>query len=251
MRKKILIILIIVLIFLVAIFGINCLREHAIQSGSLEGYDVFGDIISVGKWNDYGNSQRVIRVKVTDKEISNGTTPVTYFSSGESMAEIIGHNEKFYVGPDTIYDSGIKKEAELFFVDNNYYALVYDENNKLPYGLYNCCSISDFTGDSILIPMPVISFLSEKSIDSMRKEFNKNYLWEDIYKWWSFEQAVSFYKRLDSKYVKTDEKKQTIEVRVYAHSYPNQFTPFRFDFAKKTVSVKDKKGKWKLYDGRG
>lgn len=249
MRKKLIIAVSTALILFGAVLGLRTLREKAVQSGSLEGYNVFGDIISVPVWNDEKSDQRVLRVKKKGEAETDVTNLITHFSSDESISEIVENNKEIYIGPYTLYDSGIKEDSELFFANNNYYALTYNKENDLPYSLYNCCSVSNFTGDNVFVPMPVITYMSQKSIDFMRDDLHKNYLREDIYQYCTFEQAKVFYERLDSRYVSINEKKQVIEVQGYTHRDPRYFTPIRFDFAKQTVAVKNKKGKWKVYDG--
>lgn len=251
MKKGIVFVLSLVVVLLGLFFGFGLFREEAVQSGSLEKYDVFGDIVSAPKWDDEKKLQNVLRVKSMGEKEIDATNLITYFSSEASMSEIVEHNKEIYVGPHTLYSAGIKRgEAELFFIDNNYYALLYDKEADLPYSLYNCCSASDFTGDNLYVPMPVITYMSKKSIDFMREDLHKNYLWEDIYQFCTFEQAKIFYKRMDSKYVKIDEESKIIEVQGYSQSASNYFTPLQFDFAKQTLTVKDKNGKQKVYNGK-
>lgn len=250
MSKKVIIVLVIVLFIASAVFGIDFFRERLIQTGLLENYNIFGDVISVPKWNDSSGSQIVLRAKTKGEVIQNKMDRSTSFCTEDSISEMIERRKEIYVGSYKWYDGNKEIDAELFFADNNYFALICEDEANNRYCVENCCSPCDFTGDTICLPTPVKTYLSQKSIDYMKEE-HKNFIQEDIYRYCTFDKAVTFYNRLDPEYVTIDAKKQTIEVQGYAENgSSNPSRTVCFDFARQTVSAKNEKGKWVTYDGK-
>lgn len=206
--------------------------------------------IELNYWNDPHASYIVCDAKV------NGEVTVMYrdctvaFESDSKKEDIVATNKEDYLGEITYIDDCLEFPASLFYHDNNYYVLFYDEDHEF-YWVQNCYLDYSYKVSStdIYVPSPVYLNVSENVIQYYVEDYDENML-DHLFDNCTFEEAKEFYSRLSQEYVEIDEEKKQITVDGYALGKQKIIDKcITIDFAKREIIGIDEEGNYNTITG--
>lgn len=206
--------------------------------------------IELNYWNDPHASYIVCQAKVKDEVTVIYRDCTAAFKSNSKKEDIVATNKEAYLGEITYVDDCLKYPASLFYHDNNYYILFYDENFGL-YRVHNCYLVYNYrTGSSeIYVPSPVYLNVSENTIQYYLEDYDENML-DHLFDNCTFEEAEEFYGRLSKEYVEIDKEKKQITVDGYALRQRKIIDKcITIDFAKREIIGIDDEGNYNTITG--
>lgn len=203
--------------------------------------------IEVYKWNEK-NTDVILRGNVREV-IVDDIDLTTTFRSKAKREEIAATNSKDYLGESVYHNDNLSFSASLFYTDNNYYVLYYNDTVPEPYYvLRNCCFDYTLSNQMIVVPSPVYMYVSYSAFEWCRENGVSEL--DVLFDNYSFEEAKEFYARLSEEYVIIDEEKEQITVDAYNIrkdiSYDKYIT---IDFKNRTITGKDENGNTVTVDG--
>ena len=198
-NKKIVIIFIIIL--LTILFGVGFF--YILNNNS----KLMMKEIYLNKWDNLGARYLICRANIIGELGINFSECRVSFESNSDKIDMINTNKKDYLGEITYYDENIIRQASLFYSENNYYVLYYDEQNEF-FTIENCYMVYFMDDMLFYIPSPVPIEISYEVFD-VYHQFNKNGL-DYIFDNYSFENAVKFYGRISEEFVSIDKESQQI-----------------------------------------
>lgn len=226
--------------------GRNHNRKEQVSVGTSTGGGIslkeYPDKIPVVNWNGRDKMYRICNTKIKSDFYNNMSECHTSFKSDVLLEDMIQTNRDDYIGKFTYYIGGLKKtRGALFFKDDNYYLLSYDDY----WDIFTAeCCYSQYAYDhyKTYIPTPV-------QLDLVPDEFNTaeelGYHELDIlYNNYSFDEFCRFYERMSPKLYKIDKEKQTVTLSGYDVAEEKMRYRFiTFDFKNQSVTGPDEKGK--------
>ncbi|WP_026834936.1 hypothetical protein [Eubacterium xylanophilum] len=217
-----------------------------IETQSVEGeYDGdCSDRIDVSRWDKKG-SLDVLKVKFEGEPggFYDPKGSVRQFKSLMSVQDVIKANKNNYVGSIKLPEGG---EGALFFKDNNYYILEYNDRDvvfgETSYSIFNLNALVNLENQRFVVfQMPTRWEFYDKIVELFKE--NKRDALEYIYKY-SFEELVEFYKRIDRKYCSIDEENQIIRIagrNLSTHKIIKDFATI--DYKNHRVITKESRGR--------
>ena len=201
----------------------------------------------ISKWNDPAARYLICRAGVKGEPNVNFSDCNLSFRSNSTKTDIINTNKGDYIGEITYYNTGIVNQASLFYTDNNYYVLYYDENFHV-YTVKNCYMLYNMNYLMCRIPCPVPLGI-EYSVFEVSQEFGENEL-DYLYDNYTFDEAVEFYGRISEEYVSIDTDRQQITLdgfEVFKSEIIEEC--LTLDFKERTVIVLGADGSRTVLDG--
>lgn len=206
--------------------------------------------IELNYWNDPHAEYIVCEAKVKDKVTVINRDCTAAFQSDSKREDIAATNKEAYLGEITYIDDCLKHPASLFYYDNNYYVLFYEENFGL-YWVRNCYLDYSYKVNStdIYVPSPVYLNVNEDIIQYYLEDYNENML-DHLFDNCTFEEAQEFYERLSEEYVEIDKEKKQITVDGYALRQRKIIDKcITIDFAKREIIGIDDDGNYNTITG--
>lgn len=201
----------------------------------------------VSKWNDPAARYLLCRADVTGEPNVNFSDCNLSFRSKSTKTDIINTNREDYIGEITYYNTGLVNQASLFYTDDNYYVMYYDEHFNV-YTVKNCYMLYNMNYLMCRIPCPVPLGI-EYSVFEVSQEFGENEL-DYLYDNYTFDEAVEFYGRISEEYVSIDKDRQQITLdgfEVYKGEIIEEC--LTLDFKERTVIVQGADGDRIVLDG--
>lgn len=201
-------------------------------------------------WNDKKAQYTVCEIYGEVHYSTWDTVDRTTFVTEMTMDEIIETNKDDFLGMYTINYSHEKREAAVFFRDDNYFYIIKDEEE----GRENIYYTSQLSGKwcadgmhnaDIRYPFPDPFHIHDGMVE-LGKEIGYDYLGE-IFNLYSFEDMKEFYSRLSDDLYTIDEENRTITVKAYGNTNNLSWEGgYRYDiiidFNNRTISGPDTKG---------
>lgn len=239
MKKKL--IAMISILLLIAVSGIG------IFFGIRNNSNMMLQELYLNKWNDAYARYLVCRANVIGEPWVSYRECLLSFDSKSEKPDIVKTNKKDYIEEITYHDGSIVRQASLFYTDNNYYVLFYDEQNEF-YTIQNCYMIYFIDGTELHVPSPVPIEISYEMFD-VYHQIDVNCL-DYLYDNYTFEDAVEFYGRISEEYVSIDEEKQQITLDGYRLRKKGIIEKcMTLDFKDRTVIVSRENGSKTVLDG--
>lgn len=212
------------------------------------GTNVMKKKVELNYWNDPYARYMVCKAKITDKVYNSYTYCSATLETGLTKDEIVETNKEDYIGEITFIDECLEHSASLFYHNNNYYVLYYDEINKF-YRIQDCYLAYQYKISSdVYIPSPVYLNISEECIQ-MDIENGCNTL-DYLFDNYSFEEAKEFYSRLSEEYVEINEEKSQIAIDGYAvRTKEMRDKCIIIDFANRVILGLDEQGNYNTITG--
>lgn len=204
--------------------------------------------VELNYWNNPYARYVVCEADMDEEAVVSYSECRAGFSSKSSKKDIIASNKDAYIGEVTYIDDCLKYTASLFFYDDNYYVLYYDDYNNI-YRVQNCYINYGMSNSIVYVPSPVSLYLEEDSIQ-MDIDYGDNTL-DYLFDNYSFEEAKIFYERLSQEYVEIDTENQKITVDGYDVKQGKQVDKcLTLDFKEKTVIGKNEEGNTIIITGK-
>ena len=201
----------------------------------------YPDKIPVVNWNGLDKMYRICNTKIKSDFYNNMSECRTSFKSDVSLEEMIQTNRDDYIGMFTYYTGKWKVRGALFFKDDNYYFLSYDEH----WDMFTAeCCYSKYAYDhySTYIPTPVDLDITPSMIDAV-DELGYREL-DVLFNNYSFEEFCRFYERMSPNLYKIDREKQTVTLSGYdLEKDKMRYRFITFDFKNQSIIGPDEKGK--------
>lgn len=230
MKKKYLIPLVAVIVLAILLVIIQIMSKTVFSKKEVE----------LNYWNN--PYARYVVCKATMKE----TPEISYsecraaFISNADMEELIDSNRKAYIGEVTYINDCLMYTASLFFHDDNYYVLYYDDYNDM-YRVENCYIYYGMSDSIVYVPCPASLYIEESCIQ-MDIDYGDNTL-DYLFDNYSFEEAKTFYERISKEYVNIDTENQQITVDGYDVKQNKLVEEcLKLDFKNRIFIGKDKNG---------
>lgn len=241
MKRKYKIIIVICILILIIILGIT------INNGIKNNSNLLLEEIYINEWNDYQARYLICRADVNGEPAVNFDECQLSFSSSSERSDIVNTNKKAYIGEITYYNTGLENQASLFYEDDNYYVLYYNDYFR-EYVIKNCymsCN-TDYLKCRMPCPVPIeISY----GMFEVYHGFDENHL-DYLYDNYTFADAVEFYERISKDYVSIDKEKQQITLDGFDVFKCNIIEKcLTLDFKNRTVIVKTGKDSKRVLDG--
>ena len=196
--------------------------------------------VELNYWNNPYARYVVCKAKMEEKADVSYTECRAAFASNSNIEELIATNRDAYIGEVTYIDDCLKYTASLFFHDDNYYVLYYDDFNGM-YRVQNCYINYGMSDSIVYVPCPVSLYIEEDSIQ-MDIDYGDNTL-DYLFDNYSFEEAKTFYERLSEEYVEIDTENQQITVDGYDVKQNKLVEEcLKLDFKNRIFIGKDKNG---------
>lgn len=201
----------------------------------------YPDEIPVVNWNGLDKMYRICNTKIKSDFYNNMSECRTSFKSDVSLEEMIQTNRDDYIGMFTYYTGKWKEKGALFFKDDNYYLLSYDEYWDIFTG--ECCYSSyTYTYTFIYVPTPVHLDI-DPDVIAAADEIG-HYELDALFDHYSFDEFCRFYKRMSPNLYKIDKEKQTVTLDAYDSKKDKMRDKLiTFDFKNQSVTGPDEKGK--------
>lgn len=207
-------------------------------------------LVYVSNWDGKENRYAICEIEDNDSVRTMYGECWTSFASHKSLDAIVKTNEKDFVKDITFGDGGLSFDAKLFFNDNNYYVIYYEEALDIYYA--RCCNgvIYDGRIRDIYLPMPVYTTIGEE-FEELEEEFGDR-LVDHLFNFCTFDEAVEFYERYTNGYITIDIENQKITVPGYYNKTDEILEDFfTMDWKNKSYTYIDMEGKTITYDEDG
>ena len=241
MRKKHKIMVISALLLLAAATGIG------VYYGISNNTQLLWKELYVSKWNDPAARYLFCRADVKGEPNVNFSDCNLSFRSNSKKTDIINTNKEDYIGEIIYYNTGIENQASLFYTDNNYYVMYYDEFFHV-YTVENCYMLYNMNYMMCRIPCPVPLGI-EYGVFEVSQDFGENEL-DYLYDNYTFADAVEFYGRISEEYVSIDKDRQQITLDGFEVFEGEMIEKcLTLDFKERTVIVLGADGNRMVLDG--
>ncbi len=207
----------------------------------------YPDAIPVRSWDGVAGDYIICKTKLEDelKRSYTDTGSVSHFSSKLTLDEMVQTNQEDFVRNIQYYYLRFPNEGRLFFHDNNYYVLYYDEATK-EFVARNCFSVYIYEMDWVNVPMPMtIGF--DRDVFKVCEELGSPLL-DAVFEVYSFDELCAYYQRMNDDVYEIDAEKQTITIDGYYEKKKKRMDRFLvIDFANRCVKAKNAEGKEEVW----